>query len=99
MSGYSGGVIEPEHLIGDGVALIEKPFTVKTLLRSVRAAMTGGARTRSGPGSMEKTSAARNEGMFKALFIATRGPLTGLHHSVWPRRSRPTSLRSCDVAL
>jgi signal transduction histidine kinase len=42
MSGYSEGVLNPERALPDGVALIQKPFTARTLLEYVRNALGTG---------------------------------------------------------
>jgi PAS domain S-box-containing protein len=41
MSGYSAGVLGPQRVLDDGVALIQKPFDEPTLLRQVHAVLTG----------------------------------------------------------
>ncbi len=42
MSGYSEGVLNPQHALDDGVTRIQKPFSSRTLLDTVRAALNRG---------------------------------------------------------
>jgi two-component system, cell cycle sensor histidine kinase and response regulator CckA len=43
MSGYTDGAISPHGVLGEGVLLLEKPFTVDKLARAVREALDGPA--------------------------------------------------------
>ena len=44
MSGYDARAVETHGALPDGAALVEKPFTIETLLRQVRTALDAGGR-------------------------------------------------------
>jgi hypothetical protein len=48
MSGYAQNLLGPQRAIGDGVALIPKPFSEISLLRKVHETIAAGAPTASG---------------------------------------------------
>ena len=45
MSGYTDGAISQQGVLGEGVALLEKPFTADELARAVREALDRPATT------------------------------------------------------